>query len=89
MALDLGQGRSNQKDDPDECRRDECHEIIMCVPVHIFLSVLAVSNFVSSSLVFIGGPLFAFSLVCLCFHRGTVRNSILGYAESGCATLKG
>ena len=36
-----GQGRSNQKDSPDECRRDECYEIIMCVPVHIFLSVLA------------------------------------------------
>src|SRR6266478_6247970 len=46
LARDLfdafgGQGRSNQKDDPDECRRDECYEIIMCVPVHIFLSVLA------------------------------------------------
>ena len=46
LARDLfdafgGQGRSNQKDGPDECRRDECYEIIMCVPVHIFLSVLA------------------------------------------------
>jgi hypothetical protein len=41
MARDLCQGRSNQEDDPNEGRRDECYEIIMCVPVHIFLSVLA------------------------------------------------
>jgi hypothetical protein len=46
MARDLfdavgGQGRSNQKDYPDECRRDECREITMCVPIHMFLSVLA------------------------------------------------
>jgi hypothetical protein len=40
MARDLCQGRSNQEDGPDECRRDECYEI-MCVPVHIFLPVLA------------------------------------------------
>jgi hypothetical protein len=46
MARDLfdavgGQGRSNQKDGPDDCRCDECYEIIISVPVHIFLSVLA------------------------------------------------
>ena len=41
MAHNLCQGRSNQKDDPDECRRDDCYEIIVSVLVHIFLSVLA------------------------------------------------
>jgi hypothetical protein len=46
LARDLfdavgGQGGSNQKDGPDECRCDECYEIIISVPVHIFLSVLA------------------------------------------------
>src|SRR2546423_14669213 len=59
--------------------RDYC----VCAGSYIFLSVVpAVSNFVSNSLVFIGSPLFGFSLVCLSFHRGTVRNSIRGYAES-------